>query len=102
MNIKVYISGKITGDDNYIKKFERAENMLADRGYMVINPARINKELPADTHYDAYMRISMVLLFEADAIYMLDNWEDSPGANAEHALAGALRLSIMYEGKGGW
>lgn len=102
MKEKVYISGKITGYDNYMRKFELAESRLADMGYTVINPARINRELPRNTYYDVFMKIALSLLFESDAIYMLDNWEDSPGANAEHALARALRLNIMYEGKGGW
>ena len=32
-----------------------------------------------------------------DAIYLLDNWQDSNGAKEEKALAEAKGLKIMYE-----
>lgn len=36
---------------------------------------------------------------KATAIAMLPGWENSPGANAEHALAKALGLTIILLGK---
>lgn len=37
---------------------------------------------------------------EADAVYFLRGWEKSSGARAEHALATALNLNIIYQGAG--
>lgn len=79
----VYISGKITGEDNYIKKFAKAEKKLTDLGYTVLNPTWIKVELS----YEQYMRIDVAMLIEADAICMLDNYEDSKGALWELKLA---------------
>jgi hypothetical protein len=41
MNKKIYISGKITGDDDYRAKFIRAWNKLFDAGYYPVNPAML-------------------------------------------------------------
>lgn len=39
--MKVYISGKITGDADYKKKFANAEEMARAVGFEVFNPARV-------------------------------------------------------------
>ena len=42
---KVYISGKITGNANYIKEFENRAKQLKSLGYYPINPVRIYERL---------------------------------------------------------
>lgn len=37
--MKVYISGKITGDADYKQKFKTAQNILESAGFEVFNPA---------------------------------------------------------------
>lgn len=58
--MKVYISGCITGCTGYYEKFHKAEKRLRARGYIPINPAAVNGELPAETKYEEYMEMSMV------------------------------------------
>lgn len=41
---KIYISGPITGTDNYMERFEKAENGLKALGVSVVNPAKVNVE----------------------------------------------------------
>src|SRR5690606_26530690 len=46
-------------------------------------------------------------VIEADAIYMLPGWENSPGARGEHAVAVAMQkhypnYQIIYEGSSDW
>ena len=54
--------------------------------------------MPEDTTWDEYMKVSLTLLQMADAIYMLDGWEDSKGARQEYDMAvNPLHLKIMYE-----
>ena len=55
--LKIYISGKITGTTDYIKRFERAEKALSE--YIVINPAKVNAQLPIETTWEEYMQMSM-------------------------------------------
>ena len=55
MDKLVYISGAITGVDNYLEAFKRAENDLKSLGYEVINPAEILSHLPKTTPYEVYI-----------------------------------------------
>lgn len=97
--MRLYISGKITGleKSEYMKKFANAQLKLISLGYSVINPAAVNSMLPEDTNYDEYMRMSMTMLEMCDGIYMLDNWQDSKGANMELERAKELGLKVYYE-----
>jgi len=76
----VYIAGKITGDDNYKEKFNAAEEHLKKSGYIVLNPAWLPN---AGLEYEQYMRIGSKMLDEADAIYLIKDYKDSPGAIRE-------------------
>ena len=82
----IYISGPITGVDNYLDNFNAAEEYLKDLGYQVINPARFNAVLP-ELDYEQYMKVDFALLDLCDSIYMLDGWGDSKGANREYGYA---------------
>lgn len=95
---RVYISGKISGTTDFMERFDSAEEKLKSRGYAVLNPARANSYMPEDTTWDEYMKVSLTLLQMADAIYMLDGWEDSKGARQEYNMAvNPLHLKIMHE-----
>ena len=91
---KVYIAGKITGLKNYQNKFWVAKMMLERQGHLVMNPA----VLPAGFDYEDYMKICFAMIDVCDAVYMLDNWEDSPGAIREHLYAWRTGKEIMFEG----
>lgn len=95
----VYISGKITGSDDYMLRFNAAETILKAQGYKVINPARIGAELSPETTWEGFMEIDFYLLSICDAIFMLNGWEDSRGANAEWGYAKAKGLEIIKEGE---
>lgn len=93
--IKIYISGKITGTTDYIQRFERAEKALSN--YIVINPAKVNAQLPIETTWNEYMQMSMAMLKMCNAIYMLKGWEDSKGANLEYEFARSHDYKIIFE-----
>lgn len=95
--MKVYISGAITGTDDYMERFEAAEKAITDAGYTAVNPAKINSNLPEDTTYDEYMKLSMCLLEMCDVIYMLDGWEESNGANMELKYAVTHKKTVCFE-----
>ena len=50
--MKVYISGAITGTDDYMERFKAAEDELTGEGMSVINPAHANSYMPEDTTYE--------------------------------------------------
>lgn len=93
--IKIYISGKITGTTDYIQRFDRAEKVLSK--YIVVNPAKVNTQLPIETTWEEYMQMSMTMLKMCNAIYMLKDWEDSNGAILEYNYAIENNYKIIFE-----
>ena len=95
--MRVYISGQITGTDDYIYRFAKSEEKLKKDGYSVINPAKVNAQLPEDTSYEEYMKMCFCMLDMCEAIFMLKGWSKSCGANREYGYAMAKDMIIMYE-----
>lgn len=95
--MKIYISGKITGNDNYMEEFKEAQDNLEKEGCRVLNPAATCATLPPGTTYEEYMDIAFKLLDMADAIYMLRTWKDSKGANREYGYALGKGMEIIHE-----
>lgn len=96
----IYISGKITGTNDYMQRFEQVERDLSDSygdDELIINPARVNAQLPKECSYSDYLTISLALLSLCDRIYMMSGWEDSRGARLEHDYAVAHGYDVLYE-----
>ena len=93
--MRIYISGKITDNNNYIEQFAEAETWLTEQGYEAVNPTKCC-EYPFFT-YAEYMEIDLALLKLCDAIFMLANWQDSNGAKTELAVAKSLGKIVKYQ-----
>ena len=96
---KIYISGPISGTNDYMERFAEAEKEMAEKGYVVINPAKVNAELPPppDTSYEQYMKMSLLMLSDADEIYMMSGWEESKGAKLEFEYAKATKKPVRKQ-----
>ena len=97
---RIYIAGKITGltREAYTARFAKTETKLSRAGYTTVNPVYIDMFNLSDGMYrDAIMEICKILISTCDAIYMLSNWENSPGARMERYYAKSLGLEILYE-----
>lgn len=84
----LYIAGPIKGVRNYRERFEAAARAAKEYGWAVLNPATLPAGLPGDR----YLPTCLMMLNAADAVLMLDGWEDSGGAKIEHDFA-------EYQGK---
>lgn len=81
MNKKVvYIAGPITGRENYEENFLDMEFELARMGNIIaLSPAA----LPPGMSRAQYMRICFAMIDCADAVILLDRWQQSEGARLE-------------------
>lgn len=93
--MKIYIAGPMSGLPDFNRAaFNEAAYIKACYGHVVLNPA----VLPGGLEQREYMDICCAMVRSADTIFMLNGWENSPGARAEHALAEKLELQIEYQG----
>ena len=97
----IYISGRITGNKNWEKQFQEAENYLNKLGiYTVVNPLKLEKQLTIKKTYINYMRNDIKHLINCSDIYMLRGWWRSKGARLERHIAKVLGLGIVYQKRG--
>ena len=94
--MKLYLSGAITGTDDYMDCFSMAEKSL-EAEHTIINPAKVNAQLPSDTDYEDYMKMSFCMLDMCDGIYLLKGWEKSCGSNRELGYAMAKGKIILRQ-----
>lgn len=97
--MKVYLSGKITGEPNYKRLFAQAEievKIGIDKYAEVVNPCSV--ELSEEATWRDYMKADIKLLTDCDIVFMLKNWKHSKGARIEHFIAKKLGIPIIY----GW
>ena len=95
--MRIYISGKITGEppDTVNSRFGEAQAMLEALGHEVTNP--LHNGLPSTASYVEHMYVDLFLLLGCDAIYMLQGYERSNGAMVELQVARAVGIAILYE-----
>lgn len=109
--MKVYISGKIGEkviSDATRQKFARAEEMLKAEGYTVFNPTSkswqeylsivwsVEPPIKSMDKYSFILLEDLQKLAKYDAVYFLEDWDKSPGANAEHSFAMATGKKILF------
>ena len=93
--MKMYISGKITGDDDYRSKFAAKELELTRQGYNIVNPCCIGEH--EFLSYEDFMHVDFALIDVCDAIYMMRDWKSSSGAQRELSYARAKGKKVFFE-----
>lgn len=94
---KIYIAGKVTGEpiDKCTMKFGTAQIAIEKLGHTAINPLEVVGDWKTPWH--VAMRKCIKALMDCDAIFMLKDSKDSPGAKLEYELAQKLNMEIIYE-----
>lgn len=94
--LKIYISGKISGTDDYKERFEAAAECIRNIGFIPVNPVDLDAILPGSaTSWEQYMQADMGLLRACEAVYLIPGWEESTGARIEKMEAERLRKPIF-------
>lgn len=111
---KIYIAGPMRGLPEYnFPAFDAAKKELEAIGWEVVSPADLDRQagfdpssLPWDFDWDTLpanfslhdaIERDVHALKQCQAIYLLEGWKDSKGAQAEKALAEWLGLEVGYQ-----
>jgi hypothetical protein len=92
MKKKIYIAGKVTGEnkEDCIAKFAQAQSWVESRGFEAVNPLEVVGDW--NTTWDKAMRMCIAKLTECDGILLLEDWTLSKGAKVEFDIAMALNI----------
>jgi hypothetical protein len=90
--LRIYISGAISSDPDHPDHFLRTALAIRKEGYDVICPTC----LPDGLDYADYMHVDYALIDVSDAVYLMHNWETSPGAVAEKEYAELTGKRVLY------
>lgn len=103
----IYVAGKMTGIPEFnFPAFDAARDRLIAEGWEVISPADMDRDVGFDPTIDnkvskefleEAMKRDIDAIYRCDAIYMLDGWETSIGAVAEHAIAKWRHIDVLYQ-----
>jgi len=106
--MKIYICGKI-GEDRpspaTLAKFKKAEDMLKSKGHDVFKPTRSGLGAHAEslamkngtTFWDEILILDLAELKKCDAIYVLEDWKKSDGAQAEYYYARGAGKGMFFQ-----
>ncbi|UIA94702.1 DUF4406 domain-containing protein [Erwinia tracheiphila] len=90
----IFIAGPMAGKPYFNRdEFYFAAKQLDDLDFIVLNPAIF----PDGLRHGQYMKMTLAMLKQADAIYLLNEWETSKGARAEAIRA--RELGLMFYGQ---
>lgn len=96
MKKKIYIAGKVTGEDRAecTAKFASAQKAIEELGFEVINPIEVVGDW--DTNWNVAMRLCIAKLTECDALVLLPDWRKSSGALIEAKLSADLEIPYFH------
>ncbi|WP_212625111.1 DUF4406 domain-containing protein [Pseudomonas sp. PP3] len=93
MNLRIYLSGPMTGLPGLnFPAFAAMTASLRAGGHVVTNPAELN---PDGGSWNDCMRRDIAALMDCDTVATLPGWEHSKGARLEVHIAGALGMTVV-------
>ena len=96
--MKVFISSKMTGLKNFgYENFLNKEKELRALGFDVLNPADIGLKYGFDKPYAFYIRRSLQMLLQADAVVCFGDYAHSSGSKFEYIVAKVSGIPIFIE-----
>ena len=95
--MRIYVSGKITDNENYKEDFARAVKMLDTKNTkdLIINPAALSEVLLGNARHEDYMQVCFTLLDTCDCIFLLDNLGGVQGGKSRIRLRKSQRSNYI-------
>jgi hypothetical protein len=90
--MKIYISGKITGNPNYKAEFAEAEELIRRNGHIAVNPATMFEGV----ENSKALLLGLNELFLCDAILMLEGYGKSNGAFIEREFSFYCKKPVHF------
>lgn len=87
--MKIYIAGKISGNETYREEFKRVEDMF--KGNVVLNPSVLPKGLTKEE----YAKIDFAMINSSDMVCFLPNFRESEGAMLEYRYCKYIGKKMM-------
>lgn len=85
--MRIYLSGPITGTDDFRERFEQAVDRLRKEGHTdIVNPGELSRYFPGAS-WEEYMQADTFVLGMCDALVLLPGWTESKGCQREYGYA---------------
>lgn len=94
---RLYIAGRIAGEDNYQQKFAAACEEVRQLGHEPVSPCEIHDGCDHRDRWESWMICDLHTLLDCDGVYALRDWSWSKGANIEVQLALRLGKEVIYQ-----
>jgi hypothetical protein len=96
----IYVAGAYTS--NPLKNMEIAEKASIDlirNGFAVFTPHKnfYDYQKYEDVDYETYLQIDFDIISRCDAVYVLDNWNESPGTKREIEYCISVGIPVLYQ-----
>jgi hypothetical protein len=93
--MKVYLSGAITNDPDYVRKFKNIEETLTKLGYEVVNPVELCAEING---YAECMKADLRAMLHCNLVCDIEDGYESMGRNVELLVAETVGLPVLKSG----
>lgn len=96
--LHVYLSGPVTGTEDFKDRFEFGEVKVHQKfgnTARAINPVKIAEQLPQNITYEAIMQICFDALKACDIVLLMPGWERSMGCNQEYGYAIGIGKEVV-------
>lgn len=95
MEMRIYLSGPITGKKNFIEVFTAAQDILEEMGYEVVNPSNLCMVMNKSASWEDFMVIDQELIRMCDVLVQLPGWKKSLGCQREYGMALERNMIIL-------